>query len=100
MKDKFIFFVIGLLLGAIISTSAFYVYSKSINTQMPMNNGNPPSISSDSSNDSNQPPDMPSNDSNQSNDQSSGGNNNSQPPEKPDDSNNQNMETTESESNN
>ncbi len=48
MKDKIFIFVIGVLFGAVISTGAFYMYSNvankciSNNTNMQMNNGQPP----------------------------------------------------------
>ncbi|MBR5662794.1 MAG: hypothetical protein IKX00_03990 [Bacilli bacterium] len=66
MKDKFMLFIIGLLLGAVIATGAFYVYSKS----------NKCDCSNTTSNTSNngQPPEMPSGQ-------------NGQPPEKPGESN-------------
>ncbi len=67
MKEKFIIFIIGLLLGAVISTGAFYVYTTTNssnggapNTQM--NGGTPPSMPSGGNSDSNTPPEMPSND--------------------------------------
>ena len=66
MKDKIILFVIGVLLGAVIATGAFYVYTISSNncsTNTTQQNGG-------------QPPEMP-------NIQ------NGQPPEKPSDSTNQ-----------
>lgn len=51
MKDKIILFVIGVLVGAIISTGAFFVYNKmtnnsntNSNSQMGMPGGNPPSM--------------------------------------------------------
>ena len=62
MKDKIILFVIGVLVGAVISTGAFYVYTitsnntNSGNTQM--NGGQPPEIPSGNSG---QPPEMPNN---------------------------------------
>ena len=51
MKDKLLLFIIGVLVGAIIATGAFYVYNKSTstcttnNTQMSLPGGNPPSMS-------------------------------------------------------
>ena len=49
MKEKFIIFISGLLLGVIISTGSIYVYilasNSNNNTQgMEMNGGNPPSM--------------------------------------------------------
>lgn len=52
MKDKIIMLVIGLLVGAVIATGAFYVYSKSTtcnntnNTQQQMNGSQPPELPS------------------------------------------------------
>lgn len=59
MKDGIILFIIGVLVGAVISTGAFYVYtttngscnSNSMNTQM--SGGTPPDMSSG------QPPEKP-----------------------------------------
>ena len=47
MKDKIILFVIGVLVGAVLSTGAFYIYttassSKSSNQEIQMNGGQPP----------------------------------------------------------
>ena len=64
MKDKIILFIIGVLVGAIISTGAFYVYitannSNNTNTtnnnSMQMPGGTPPSMPDGN----NQPPEMP-----------------------------------------
>ncbi len=73
MKDKIIMFIIGLLVGAVISTGAFYVYtttakkcdSNNQNTQM--NGGQPPEMPNGQNG---QPPEKPSGE-------------NGQPPEKP-----------------
>ncbi len=50
MKDKILLFIIGVLVGAIIATGAFYVYIKTSNTtntsRMGMPGGNPPSMPS------------------------------------------------------
>ena len=87
MKDKIILFVIGVLVGAVISTGAFYIYTtttkscdcSSSNTQM--NGGQPPEMPSGQNSENGQPPEKPDGD-------------NSQPPEKPGESatqsNNQN----------
>ena len=64
MKEKFILFIIGLLVGATISTSAFYIYTTTLNTcncdnqntQTQMNGGNPPSMPQSQNG---QPPEMP-----------------------------------------
>ena len=75
-KEKIILFVIGLLIGAVISTAAFFVYTKTLGTS---------SSASDSSSQQmpggGTPPEMPSGE-NGSNGQ--GGT----PPEKPSDKNN------------
>ncbi len=73
-KEKIILFVIGVLVGAVISTGAFFAYiniagignSSSQSSQMP--SGTPPEKPSGDSG-GNTPPDMPSNDS-ESSDQS------------------------------
>ena len=62
MKDKILIFIIGLLVGAIISTGAFYIYSKSnacdcSNTNTQMNGGTPPEMPSGQNN--GQPPEKP-----------------------------------------
>ena len=51
MKDKILLFVIGVLVGAIISTGAFFAYTKATttcdtnnNNQMQMRDGNPPGM--------------------------------------------------------
>ena len=50
MKDKILLFVIGVLVGAIISTGSFFVYTKlsttsnTNNNQMVAQGGNPPSM--------------------------------------------------------
>ena len=75
-KEKIILFVIGVLVGAVISTAAFFVYTKTIGTS---------SSASDSSSQQmpggGTPPEMPSGE-NGSNGQGS------TPPEKPSDENN------------
>ena len=66
-KDKIVLFIIGILVGAVISTGVFYVYTTSNNScsnnntqQMP--NGTPPSMPSGQNSQSNgQPPEMPNN---------------------------------------
>ena len=53
IKDRLIIFVTGLLLGAVIATGAFFVYSKATsckidnNMQMGMPQGNMPSMPND-----------------------------------------------------
>ena len=59
MKDKIILFVIGVLVGAIIATGAFYVYTTSndsCNQNMQMNGGTPPEMPNNSNG---QPPERP-----------------------------------------
>ena len=49
MKEKIMLFVIGALVGAVISTGAFYVYTLSnqnCNKQTQMNGGTPPEMPS------------------------------------------------------
>lgn len=69
-KEKIILFVIGLLIGAVISTAAFFVYTKTLGTsssasdsssqQMPGGGGTPPEMPS-GQNQGGTPPEMPSN---------------------------------------
>ena len=94
MKEKIIIFIIGLLLGAVISTGAFYVYTttankcdNSTNQTMQMPSGNPPQMpngdnNSNSSNNNGQPPEMPSGENNS--------NNNGQPPQQNNNNSNNN----------
>ena len=46
MKDKIMIFIIGVLVGAVLSTGAFYIYtaisSKDSGNNMQMNGGQPP----------------------------------------------------------
>ena len=72
MKDKFMLFIIGLLLGAVIATGAFYVYSKANKCNCTNSNN------SSSNNGMGEPPEMPS------------GNNNGQPPAMPGENNSSN----------
>ena len=75
MKDKIMLFIIGILIGAVISTGAFYIYTTTNsscnckNQNTGMNNGE-------------QPPEKPDGE-------------NGQPPEKPSNSNTQNSDTQE-----
>ncbi|MBR1386507.1 MAG: hypothetical protein IJ568_06725 [Bacilli bacterium] len=75
MKDKIMMFIIGLLVGAVISTGAFYVYTTT-NSSCNCNNQN-------SQMNVGQPPEMPSGQQGE----------NGQPPEKPSDNNSQNSNT-------
>ena len=72
MKDKIIIFVIGVLVGAVIATGAFYVYTSTNNSNnnqnMQMNGGTPPEMPSgqngqppEKPNGDSQPPEMPNN---------------------------------------
>ena len=75
MKDKIVVFIVGFLVGAIISTGAFYIYTTTSkcdysNQNTLMNGGEPPEMPSGQ----NTPPEKP----------------NGQPPEKPSDDNLQN----------
>ena len=80
MKDKIILFVIGVLVGAVISTGSFYIYTtttkscdcSSSNTQI--NGGQPPEMPSGQNSENGQPPEKPDGD-------------NSQPLEKPSENN-------------
>ena len=61
MKDNIIIFVIGVLVGAVIATGAFYVYTisnnNSSNAQTTQMNGQPPEMPSGQNG---QPPEKPS----------------------------------------
>ena len=64
MKDKIIIFIVGLLLGAIISTGSIYFYtvansSNNNNKNTQMNIGNPPSMPNGQNSQNGQPPEMP-----------------------------------------
>ena len=83
MKDKMILFIIGVLVGAVISTGAFYVYTTTINSNknngqpMQMTGGNPPSMPSGQKSDNGQSPEMPNNGNNSQNSNSTQNNNQS-----------------------
>ena len=68
MKNNILLFVIGVLVGAVIATGAFFVYSKTTNTndnqQTQVNGGTPPSMPSNDNNQNGQPPAMPNNSNN------------------------------------
>lgn len=72
MKEKIILFIIGVLIGAIIATGSFYVYTTTVkscdcnanNTQM--NDGKPPEMPNEQNNQNGQPPEKPK-DNNQNN---------------------------------
>lgn len=65
LKDKIIIFIIGLLVGAVIATGAFFVYSKvttcntNSNSQMQMPGGNPPSMPGGQNSENGGPPEKP-----------------------------------------
>ena len=73
MKDKIMLFVIGVLVGTVISTGVFYIYTttnsscncNSQNTQI--NGGQPPEMPSGQQGENGQPPEKPSNDNQQNN---------------------------------
>ena len=77
MKDKIYVFVIGLLLGAVIATGAFYVYTTTSNKcncnnqNTNMNGGTPPEMPSGQNNQNGQPPEMSSDNSQNSTEQNS-----------------------------
>ena len=75
-KEKIILFVIGVLVGAVISTAAFFVYAKTLGTSSNTSGSSSQQMPGDGT-----PPEMPSGE-NGSNSQ--GGT----PPEKPSDDNN------------
>ena len=70
MKDKIIMFIIGLLVGAIISTGAFYIYTTTSNNcdcssqNTMMNGGEPPQMPNG---ENGEPPQMPNNNSQNNN---------------------------------
>ena len=73
-KEKIILFIIGVLVGAVISTAAFFVYAKTLSTSS--STGGPSSGQMQSGT----PPEMPSGD-------NSEGGQSGTPPEKPSDNN-------------
>ena len=91
MKNKIIFFTIGLLVGAVIATSAFYIYSKvttcntTNNSQMQMPGGNPPSMPNGQNDEDGQPPEKPGDENGQSSEKS--GDNNTQDSDQDNDQN-------------
>ena len=97
MKDKIIMFIIGILVGAIISTGAFYIYTTTAgkcdcsNQNIQMNGGQPPEMPSGQNSENGQPPEKPDGEMGQLPEMPNG--EMGQPPEKPSDSNNQNNNT-------
>lgn len=72
MKDKVIMFIIGLLVGAVISTGAFYIYTITANKcdsdkNTQMNGGQPPEKPGGQNNDNGQPPEKPNDNNTQNN---------------------------------
>ena len=65
MKDKLIIFIIGVLVGAVISTGAFYIYSttncKCNNDNTQINGGQPPEMPDGQNSENGQPPEIPGN---------------------------------------
>ena len=69
MKDKITIFIIGLLLGAIISTASIYIYTLANNdsnsnerqNEMQMNGGQPPEMPNRGFGGNGTPPEMPNN---------------------------------------
>lgn len=65
MKDKFLVFIIGILLGAVVATGAFYIYTTTSNScdcssgNTQMNGEQPPEMPSGQKG---QPPEKPSED--------------------------------------
>ena len=88
MKDKIFMFIIGILVGAVLTTGVFFAYtaissSKCDNTTQQMNGGIPPQMpggQDNQSSDNNQPPEKPDGDNSQESE-------NNQPPEKPSENN-------------
>ena len=72
MKDKIILFVIGLLVGAVIATGAFYVYTtttnscNSSNQNTKMISGQPPEMPSGRQGERREPPEKPNGENEQS----------------------------------
>ena len=66
MKEKIFIFIIGLLLGAVIATGSFFVYTKTMacntNNNQQMSGGTPPEMPNGQSG---QPPEMPNNENTQ-----------------------------------
>ena len=74
MKEKLMLFVMGVLVGAVISTTAFYVYTTTSNkgdSNIPtqMSGGNMPSMQNGNMG---QPPEMPNSQNGQNNTQNNG----------------------------
>ncbi|MBR6948590.1 MAG: hypothetical protein IKH54_00215 [Bacilli bacterium] len=83
MKDKILLFIVGVLIGAIISTGSFYIYTTIINKcnysnqSTQVEGGSPPQMPGGQDSENGQPPEKPDK------------NNNEKPSEKPDHNNNE-----------
>ena len=92
MKDKIIFLIIGMLIGAIITTGGFFIYNKSLNDNstksedMQMNENE--KMQSGPNGEMGTPPEKPDGDSFGEPPSKPDGDNGEEPPEKPTDSNN------------
>lgn len=77
MKDKILVFIIGVLVGAVLSTGAFYIYTRvsGNNNNTQLNGGQPPEMPNG---ENGQPPEKPD------------GDNTGEPPAKPEDNNKEN----------
>ena len=69
-KEKILLFIIGVLVGAVISTAAFFVYTKTLgtssnNSSMQMRGGTPPERPSGQDDQGGTPPEMPNGENNQ-----------------------------------
>ena len=72
MKEKVMIFIVGLLLGAIISTGSIYFYTIANNSEnnsqnIGMNGGNPPSMPNGQNGERGNPPSMPNDNNTQNN---------------------------------
>ena len=96
-KEKILLFIIGVLVGAVISTAAFFVYTKTLGTSSNTNDssrqmpgGTPPEMPSGQNNQGGTPPEMPNGENNQgstppemSNDENASNSKTNAPSEKP-----------------
>lgn len=74
MKDKIILFIIGTLVGAVISTGAFYIYTITNNNNCSshdtqISNAQPPEMPNGQNGENGQPPEKPDNNNTQENSQ-------------------------------
>ena len=75
MKDQIMLFIIGVLVGAVISTGSFFVYTTATNSNdcsnnTQMNGNQPPEMPSGQNNNGNQPPEKPGDNNTQDNNES------------------------------